>query len=515
MTNWPTKPFIYQINTWVWLEHLSQRYGYDITLANLPDDVINELAQLDVDAIWLMGVWQRHPDGRKSALNYKHEYEHALPDITDDDIIGSAYAIGAYEVDERLGGREALANVRWRLRDCGLRLILDYVPNHVATDHAWVTEKPHYMVRGTPKDLKQAPDLFFKMQNEAGQELIIAHGRDPYFPGWIDTAQVNAFSAEYRNVAAQTLIDIAAQCDGIRCDMAMLMTNGVFNTTWGHYLHESAPPVEFWDEIIPKVKEEHPDCWFIAEVYWDMEYIMLQQGFDLTYDKRLYDRIQDGFVHLLRDHLQAALNYQQHQVRFIENHDEHRAAGSLGIERSRPAATLICTLPGAVLLHDGQFIGRTVKLPVQIKRQPEEIENWALAGFYRKLLRETRDPIYQNGTWRLFEIEESYEGNYTNQHLLAYGWVHEDEFRIIVVNLTHRWSQGIVRVYGWDHIRNGRYRLLDVLSGVRTYRDGNRIADEGLYVELEAYQSQIFRFERLNADEDTRVMHWMKQQGLL
>lgn len=496
MTQWPRKPFIYQINTWVWLESLSQRFGQPITLANIPHEIFDELAGLNADAIWLMGVWQRNPAGRASALNYKHEYRPVLPDLTDEDVIGSAYAIGAYEVDARIGGRDALASVRARLSDRGLKLILDYVPNHVGTDHAWISEKPHYFIRGTRQFLEEAPDLFFSTKNNDGQELIIAHGRDPYFPGWIDTAQVNAFSLEYRQAALDVLCDIASQCDGIRCDMAMLMTNDVFSRTWGHYLSETAPVTEFWEDIIPAVKTDYPDCLFIAEVYWDMEYLMLQQGFDYTYDKRLYDRIQDGFVHLIREHLQASLNYQAHQVRFIENHDEHRAASSLGIERQRPGAVLIATLPGAALLHDGQFVGRTVKIPMQIGRQPDEALNWALEGFYRKLLTETRHPVYQLGEWRLFEIEESYPGNYTNLHLLAYGWAHGDDFRLIVTNPTHRWSQGIVRMYGWEAIRGMHWRLVDVLTGVDTYRHGDQIATEGLYVELEAYQSHIFRFER-------------------
>lgn len=495
MARWPKKPFIYEINTWVWLVDLSRRYNKRITLANVPDEVLDELAALNVDAIWLMGVWQRNPEGRASALNYTHEYIHALPDITEEDVVGSAYAVGDYTVDDRLGGRKALSKLRKRLHKRGLLIVLDYVPNHVATDHRWVIETPHYMVRGTHKDLAEAPDLFFKTRNKRGQTIIIAHGRDPYFPGWIDTAQVNMFSSEYREAALQTIMSIADQCDGIRCDMAMLATNDIFAQTWGPYLSEEAPSQDFWQEIIPQIKDQHPDCLFIAEVYWDMEYAMLKLGFDLTYDKRLYDRLQNGSVEQIRDHMLASVNFQQHQVRFIENHDEPRAAASMGIERSRPAATLACTLPGAMLLHDGQFTGRTVKLPVQIGRQPDESPNWALDGFYRKLLREMREPIYQHGSWRLFEIHESYPGNYTRLHLLAYGWTHERDFRIIVVNPTPRWSQGIVRVFGWDNIRDGHWRVYDVLTGVSTYKDGVSIADDGLYVELEAYQSHIFRFE--------------------
>lgn len=502
MAQWTTKTIIYEINTWVWLDTLSRQYQREINLWNVPDEVLDWLAAHHLDVIWLMGIWTRSRAARASALNYKHEYKPVLPDLTDDDVIGSAYAIGAYEVEPRIGGRDGLSSLRERLRQRGMQLILDFVPNHVATDHPWVTHKPHYLVRGTKKDQQIAHDLFFETVNPKGQRLIIAHGRDPYFPGWIDTAQLNAFSLELREALRNTLLDIAAQCDGVRCDMAMLMVNDIFARTWGVYLSESAPETEFWEDIIPVVKAAYPDFKFIAEVYWDMEYILLQMGFDMTYDKRLYDRVQDGHIPAIREHLHAALSYQERQVRFIENHDEHRAATSLGIEKGRAAATLVCTLPGATLLHDGQFIGRRVKLPVQIRRQPDEPGHYALAGFYYKLLKETAAMIYKEGTWRLFEIIPPYEGNGSHAGLLAYGWACEDEFRIIIVNLTPVWSQGIVQIYGWDRIRLGYWRLLDVLSGVLTVRDGNRMADEGLYVELEAYQSQIFRCDKLNGSTD-------------
>lgn len=497
-----TKSMIYEINTLVWLETLSQQYRQSITLFNVPDEVLDWFVANHLDVIWLMGIWKRSTAARTSALNYKHEYRHVLPDLKDENVVGSAYAIGAYEVEPSIGGRDGLAQLRERLRHRGIQLILDFVPNHVATDHPWVTEKPHYMVRGTRKDFQHARDLFFETRTSKGQKLIVAHGRDPYFPGWIDTAQLNAFSIELREAVKHTLLDIAAQCDGVRCDMAMLMLNDVFLRTWGGYLSETAPETEFWEDVIPPVKEQFPQFVFIAEVYWDMEYTLLQEGFDFTYDKRLYDRVQDGHIPAIREHLHAALPYQERQIRFIENHDEHRAAASLGIEKQRAAATLVCTLPGVTLLHDGQFIGRRAKLPVQISRQPDEPPHYALAGFYYKLLKETAAYIYREGSWRLFEIDSPYEGNITHAGLLAYGWACDDEFRIIVVNLTPIWSQGIVRIYGWDRIRESHWRLLDILSGVLTFRDGNRMADEGLYVELEAYQSQIFRCDKLNGSTD-------------
>ncbi len=498
MSEWRKKPFIYQINTAVWLTDLSRKYDTDITLANVPDSVLDRLADLHMDSIWLMGVWQRSPAVRASALNYVHEYEGALPDIVEEDVAGSAYAIGAYTVDTNLGGRKALAKLRDRLQSRGLKLILDYVPNHVAVDHPWVTERPHLMVRGTRKWMEEAPDLFFETTTEDEQTFISAHGRDPYFPGWIDTAQLNAFSRPLRAAATETLLDIADQCDGVRCDMAMLMTNEVFTRTWGNYLNESAPRTEYWEDIIPQVKEQYPDFIFIAEVYWDMEYTMLQHGFDYTYDKRLYDRIQEGHIPAIRDHLHAAMNFQEHQVRFIENHDEPRAAATLGVNKGRAAAVLTATLPGAVLLHDGQFVGRHIKLPVQIKRQPEETPHLALENFYRKLLAEATSSIYQKGQWRLLDIQSAYADNHTNMGLIAYGWAHRNEFRLVVINLTPVWSNGVIKIHGWKDLNKHFWRLYDVLGGVLMYSKGSEIAEHGLQVDVEAYQSHIFRFERLD-----------------
>jgi glycosidase len=336
---WPTKPIIHEINTSVWLTTLSQQYGRIITLDQVPDEVLDELAGWGLDAIWLMGVWARSPKGANQAQQYIDQYRPALPDITPDDIIGSAYAIHDYSVDARLGGPEGLASLRQRLLVRGLRLVLDYVPNHVALDHHWVTGNPGYIMQGTAKDLKRRPSDFYEVTDSWGRRLVMAHGRDPYFPGWSDTAQVNAFNPTFRKAALETLLSIASQCDGVRCDMAMLLVNRIFRQTWQGYFDEAhAPETEFWDDIIPAVRAQHNDFRFIAEVYWNMEYDMQQLGFDLTYDKMLYDRLVGSAPRDVRIHLIADANYQRKLVRFIENHDEPRAYTTLGSQKSKPAA---------------------------------------------------------------------------------------------------------------------------------------------------------------------------------
>ncbi len=498
MAGWPDKLFVYEINTWVWLSDLSKQFNRPITLDNIPDEALDTLAKPHIDMIWLMGIWKRSAFSRRHALKYKHEYLDALPDLTDSDVIGSAYAIADYEVDSRLGGRAGLAALRLRLRERGVQLMLDFVPNHVAVDHPWVREQPDFIVQGMLRDARQRPGDFFRRKDSHNRLIVLAHGRDPYFPGWSDTAQLNAFNPELRKAVVETLLDIASQCDGVRCDMAMLMFNEIFRSTWAGYV-ETEPKSDYWPSIIPKIKAKYPDFMFVAEVYWNREYEILQQGFDFAYDKLLYDRIIEGDIQHLRAHLVASLDYQKHMMRFLENHDELRAFDRLGHYKSFPAATLICTLPGACLLHDGQFAGRMVKLPVQIRRQPDEPTQQDVYDYYLRLLQETRDPIYQQGEWYLFDLITAGNGDGSHKNLLAYGWRFENQdYRLVVVNLTPIASVARLPLGFWSEVGDYRWKLFDVDDGRVYRRVGKEMVDPGLFIELKPFESHIFRFERVD-----------------
>jgi hypothetical protein len=494
-SGWKAKPVIYEINTWVWLNQLSKKYDRDITLADVPESELAELAGWRFDAVWMMGVWHRGQATRSSALNYLHEYRHALPDVSEADVSGSAYAICDYEVEAQLGGRAGLARFRKRLREYGIKLILDFVPNHVSTDHRWLGEHPEYFVCGKPVDLKESPASFFACARSDGDALVIAHGRDPYFPAWIDTAQLNAFHPGLRRAIIDNLIAIGSQCDGVRCDMAMLMTNAIFSQTWGNRAGAS-PAHDFWRQVIPAVRSVHPQLLFLAEVYWDLEHELQLQGFDYTYDKRLYDRTVNGDVGEIKSHLLAEPNYMRSSLRFIENHDEPRAMQTLGEDRQRAAAALICTLPGATLLHQGQLEGRRIKLPVQINRASAEPTRPMLQRFYRRLLREVSEPIYHDGAWRLLEAQPVIADDQTYQHLILYTWSDGSDRRLIVINLSGEWSRATVALDGWQQLENEEWRLFDVLSESYTSGSGDTMQEHGFQLEAPPYGAHIFRFDR-------------------
>ena len=105
--------------------------------------------------------------------------------------------------------------------------------------------------------------------------------------------------------------------------MAMLVLPDVFERTWG-----IAAPGVLAPSAPSAVRAKVPDFLFLAEVYWDLEWTLQQQGFDYTYDKRLYDRLVEGHARPVREHLRAGLDFQDRLARFLENHDEPRAAAT-------------------------------------------------------------------------------------------------------------------------------------------------------------------------------------------
>lgn len=466
----PRRPTIYEINTAVWLG--------GGTLGEVDGARWDAIAALPVDAVWLMGVWRRSPAGLAIAEadpGLAAGNRVAVPDLRPEDVIGSPYCVREYVADERFGGPEGLARARDQLASRGLGLVLDYVPNHVAPDHPWAASRPELLVPGDPGDPVGS------LETGAGW---VARGRDPYFPPWPDVVQLNAFAPELRAAVADTLLALAAQCDGLRCDMAMLMCNDVFARTWG-----GVPPAdEYWPPLIERVKAAHPDFVFIAEAYWDMEWPLQQQGFDYCYDKRLYDRLAHEDAASVRGHLQAGADYQERLIRFIENHDEPRAAATFGPGRERAAAVAFSTLQGARLFHDGQLDGHRTRIPVFLARGPDEPPDADLRAFYARLLRAIADSGLRDGEWRLCDCT-GWPDNDSYRRLVAWCWPRE----LVVVNLSDTPAQSRVRL-PWGDLAGRTWELSDRLSGERFTRDGDELAAEGLFVALDGWGSHFLGF---------------------
>ena len=489
MSSWVRYPSIYEINTWVWLDELARKQGCPVDLASVPPTEWDAIAGFGFDAVWLMGVWERSPAGIAIANrnpNLLADFHRALPDFQTEDNVGSPYCVRRYEVDQHLGGRAGLARAREQLAQRGIRLILDFVPNHVAPDHPWVVEHPEYFIHGSGDDARDDPASYIVV----GQN-VFACGKDPYFPAWPDVLQLNAFQPGLRSAVIETLSDIAGQCDGVRCDMAMLLLNSVFPRTWGARAG-AVPATDYWREVIPAVKRADRDFLFIAEAYWDLEWELQQQGFDFCYDKRLYDRLEHENAESARLHLCADPAYQDKLLRFIENHDEPRAAAAFTPAKERAAAVVTSTLAGARMFHEGQFEGRKVRLPVFLARRPDEPVDTELQAFYRKLLAAMDSPVFRQGSWKLCE-RSGWPENASFQNIVAWSWTAGSDFFLIAVNLSDSPAQAEIKV-ARDDLAGKQWRLTDRISGVEFDRNGSEMLLPGLYVDLRPWNYHFLRF---------------------
>jgi glycosidase len=479
-------PFIYEINAWVWLGELGARSGKRTRLDGVSAAEWDRVAALGFDAVWLMGVWERSPAGIAIALqnpDLREDFERSLPDYTPADVVGSPYCVRDYTVATALGGAEGLASARKALAERGVGLILDYVPNHVAPDHAWTGQHPEYFVQGSDDDLQRYPASFLR----AG-DRVLANGRDPYFPAWPDVVQLNAFSPGLRRAAVDTVAAIADQADGVRCDMAMLMLNEVFERTWGDRAG-ARPETDYWPTVIGDVKSTHPDFIFLAEAYWDLEYALQRQGFDYCYDKRLYDRLEQEDAESVHGHLTADIGYQDGLVRFVENHDEPRAAATFSPAKNRAVAVTTLTQTGARLIHEGQLEGRRVRSPVFLSRRPDEDPDTDLRAFYERLLAALRDPVFRSGDWQLGN-RSGWDGNDTWQHLVVWGWRGDGPRKVVVVNLSDAPASGHVAL-PWDELRGRAWQLEDARTGEAYERRGDDLRD-GLFVALDPWSWHLF-----------------------
>ncbi|MCB0635783.1 MAG: hypothetical protein KDC54_04165 [Lewinella sp.] len=448
-------PALYEINTRVW----RHRFRPHSKLLAIPDAYWAQLAKVGIDIVWLMGVWKTGPNVLHYALEpgLQDAYRRALPDWQSEDIIGSPYAIDHYELQPELGQPDDLKALRERLRRHGLRLMLDFVPNHFHAESSLLAERPEIFLEVGPGLHASDPHTFFESTELPGR--FFAHGKDPNFPAWQDTVQLNYAAPAARAFMQEQLLALADCCDGLRCDMAMLMQPAVFARTWGSVVGPTAgqwPP--FWPDAIRQVKARHPDFTFLAEVYWDMEWELQQAGFDYTYDKRLLDRLLSGPAESVANHLRADHGFQQHSARFLENHDEERILHLLDERRAQAAAIITYTIPGLRFFHEGQWEGLRLRLPVQLGRAMREPACSCAAGrwlpvdtlsvnlpdssihcacgaaFYDQLLNLLREPLFRLGQWRQFD-------NSGQQGLLIWHWKHKEDEALVVVNYQDRPQQ--------------------------------------------------------------------------
>jgi hypothetical protein len=493
-------PSLYQLNTRVILHELGLQLGRPAALDDLPDAMLDEIAARGFSWVWPLGVWQTGSAGRavsRKDVRLRGILQSQLPDLREEDISGSPFAITAYEVHRDFGGDPALEVLRERLRSRGMKLLLDFVPNHVGPDHQWVYERPEYLIHGSPDDLAHEPQNYVRMSTRLGPR-ILAYGRDPYFDGWPDTIQLNYRHAGLREAQINVLGGIAERCDGVRCDMAMLLEPAVIARTWG----ERARPVDgspakdapFWPEALAAVRRRRPEFQLVAEVYWDLEWALQQEGFDFTYDKRLYDRLHDGKARPVREHLMADPAFANRCLRFLENHDEPRAAATFPFPMHQAAAVVAFFAPGMRFFHEGQLDGRQSFVSMHLGRRPVEPADPEVRAFYGRLLTVLARPEVHEGRWQLERCRPAWQGNATDDQFIVSSWRQGERVLLAAVNYGPSQAQSYVTPALPD-LAGRRWLLRDLMSEARYERDGDELASSGLYLDLAPWGYHVFALQ--------------------
>lgn len=484
---------LYQINTRVWLTELSLTLGRKATLDDIPDSELDHLADKGFDWIWFLSVWTTGEKGRKVSLEnpeWRKDFEATLPDLKDEDIAGSGFAIADYHVHPDLGGDASLKKLRARLKKRGLKLMLDFVPNHMGPDHPWVQSHTDYFISGTEKNFENSPAIYTKVKTRKGN-VVLGYGRDPYFAGWPDTLQLDYSSPATVAAMTKELIRISKQCDGVRCDMAMLVLPDIFERTWGKRAQS------FWPEITRAVCKKVPGFLFMAEVYWDLEWEMQQQGFDYAYDKRLYDRFVEGHARPVREHFFAGLDYQNKLARFLENHDESRAANTFKPIQHKAAAVITFLSPGLRFFHQGQLEGRKKRISPHLVRAPKEPVDEVIQQFYTELLNVLKQPVFKDGQWQLLESTPAWDGNESHHNFIPFYWkLSKDQRALVVVNYADHNSQCYVPLPLFDQ-GSQTWRLKDLMSPAEYDRNNSDLTTKGLFLDLPPWGYHVFEIIKI------------------
>lgn len=505
MSQTPNFIQLYQVYTRVYLNSLSRLFGHPASLDDIPDSLLETLASQGFNWLYMLGIWETGQEGLRISQNNGPLYNELyaiFPDLAPEDICGSCFAIAGYHVHPDFGDDASLARLRSRMHRYGLKLMLDFVPNHTAIDHPWTWEHPEYYINGKIKDLERQPGLYFWAQTAQGTR-ILAHGKDPNFPAWIDTLQVDYSNPEAQQAIMEEIQRVAQMCDGLRCDMAMLALPDVFKHTW----RRSSPP--FWSSAITRVRCDHPDFIFMAEVYWDLEARLQELGFDYTYDKGYYDAL----LSLDAGRVQQRLSIDEHvlprMAHFLENHDEPRAAQKLTLEVYQAAAVMCYLVPGLRFFQHGQIEGSKVRVPMQLARLPIEAVDLAVQEFYQRLLDCLRLPAIRYGHWRrLEELTEQAETRILDEidekihpltkeiplPFISFVWNGIDVHPVwVIVNYSSKPHSGTLRLPKIKAEHNV-LRLVDRLNthGAELHFTVEDLAQTGLVMELSAWEVRVY-----------------------
>ncbi|TCK75519.1 alpha-amylase family glycosyl hydrolase [Acidipila rosea] len=542
-------------STYVWLAQLSRQYGRSITTLNdIPDEELDTLASRGMNALWLIGVWER---------------SHASKTIKrlcgNQDAVASAYSLYDYSIAADIGGDEAYRNLRERASIRNIRLASDMVPNHMGIDSSWVINHPDWFLsrRDCPYPAYQfnGPDLssdgrveikiedhyyeqsdaavvFRRRDKWTDDTLYIYHGNDGTSFPWNDTAQLNYLSATVREQVIQTILHVARMFPIIRFDAAMTLAKRHIQRLWfpapgsggaipsraEHSMttaeFDAAIPQEFWREVVDRVAHEVPGTLLLAEAFWLMEgYFVRTLGMHRVYNSAFMNMMRDEenakYRSVLKNTLEFDPGIMKRYVNFMSNPDERTAIDQFGTgDKFFGVSTMMATLPGLPMFGHGQVEGFTEKygMEYQRPRMQEDATQWLVDRHQREIapLLHNRALFAESDNFLMYDfwrpdgtVDENVfaysnrRGNdralviYHNRFASTSGTIHHSAaYQDKVAGILRQRS--LAEGLGFSADEELFVAFRDSSTGLEYLRHSGELIDQGLRFDLHAYEYHAF-----------------------
>ncbi len=555
--DWMPQVVLIAKSTLVYLDQLSQEYDATITrLDQIPDQELQRLAALGVNALWLIGLWERSPASRR----IKH--------LTGNpDAEASAYSLLDYDIAGELGGWEALGRLREKAWQYGIRLASDMVPNHTGIDSRWMSEHPNWFIQTrqppypgysyTGENLSQDPNLVIQLEDHywdrsdaavsfrreersSGDVRYIYHGNDGTHLPWNDTGQLNFLDPAVRRAVSDTILHVARNFPIIRFDAAMVLARKHVQRLWyplpgsgggvpsraEHALtqaeFDAAMPQEFWREVVDRCATEAPDTLLLAEAFWMMEgYFVRTLGMHRVYNSAFMNMLKDEknaeFRQTIRNTLSFDPEILKRFVNFMSNPDEETARDQFGDgDKYFGVFTLMATLPGLPMIGHGQFEGYREKYGMEFRRayRGEVLDQGLLEAHRRHVvpLLQRRDQFAHADEFMLYDLVAPGDG--INENVIAYSNDRNGLRSLVVYNNAYAqaaghinrsapvlrrdgqrrslWQSSIAGAFGLSGRDDAFCILREQVSGLTYLYPSGLIQHEGLYLDLSGYERRVY-----------------------
>jgi hypothetical protein len=572
---WMPKVVMMAKNVYVWMNQLSLTYQKDISHLNeIPDEELDQLKGWGFTGLWLIGLWERsqasktikrwcgNPEAEASAYS---TYDYNI-----------AYDLGGYEAYKNLKERAMARGIRlacdmvpnhtgivskWVLEHPDWYVSLPYSPfpsytfsgeNLCGDPNTGIYIEDKYFSR------TDAAVTFKHVDFRSGEEKYIYHGNDGTSFPWNDTAQLNFLNPEVREAVIKTILHVSKMFPIIRFDAAMTLTRKHYQRLWfpepgtGGAIPSRAEqgiskdefyklmPQEFWREVVDRINEENPDTLLLAEAFWLLEgFFVRTLGMHRVYNSAFMNMLRDEdnamYRLVLKNTLQFDPEILKRFVNFMNNPDEETAIKQFGDSgKYFGVCLMMITMPGLPMFGHGQIEGFHEKYGMEYRRPYwDEKINLNLLRQHEKLIFPIMKKRYLFANADNFLLYDFWSGNMVNEDVFAYSNRVNTERALIIYHNKYAETKGFIKssvafavkqnddniqtqktlIEGLKLPKEGYCIFKDYITGLEYIRRNQDLHEQGMYLELQAFQCFLFMdFQIVN---DNEFFHYAQLYDLL